>query len=86
MDKAKKKIENQINCVEATNRFNDFLDNYIKGKARQELLHHIETCRHCFERLEFEQLLKMKIRSLDKLSSASSKQAKKEIEVILSKI
>jgi len=85
MDKTKKKIANQIDCAEATKRFNDFMDNYIKGKAREELLQHIETCRHCFERIQFEQLLKSKVNSLGKTSSSGAKQAKKEIEVILSK-
>ena len=85
MDKTKKKLENQIDCAEATKRFNDYLDNYIKGKAREELLHHLSSCRHCFERIEFEQMLKTKIRDLGQPSSAVAKQAKKEIETILSK-
>lgn len=85
MNKLIKKKENQIDCAEATKRFNDYMDKYIRGKARDELLHHLQTCRHCFERIEFEQLLKSKVRSLGKSSSSGAKQVKKEIETILSK-
>lgn len=53
-----------INCDEAVARFNDFMDNYLKGKARQELLGHISECQHCMERFEFEQLLKTKVHLL----------------------
>ena len=85
MNKPIKNKVNQIDCTEATKRFNDFMDNYIKGKAREELLQHLEICRHCFERIEFEQLLRSKIRDLGKPSSAGSLQVKKDIENILSK-
>lgn len=53
-----------INCKEAVTRFNDFMDNYLKGKSREELVNHISECRHCFERFEFEQLLKSKVHQL----------------------
>lgn len=53
-----------IDCVEAVKRFNDFIDNYIEGKFREELVHHISACKHCFDRLEFEQKLKTKVRQL----------------------
>jgi len=59
-----KKIIAEIDCDEAAKRFGDFIDNYLKGKSKEELIHHIADCRHCFERLEFEQMLKTKISSL----------------------
>ena len=76
----------KIDCDEAARRFNDFIDNYIKGKAKEELVHHIADCRHCFERIEFEQMLKAKIASLGKPKSAGEKATKKHIKTILSKI
>lgn len=68
--KSKKEVRSQkseikaINCEEAVTRFNNFMDNYLKGKSREELVSHISECRHCFERFEFEQLLKSKVRQL----------------------
>ncbi len=55
-----------INCEEAVARFNDFMDNYLKGKSREELVKHIGECKHCFERFEFEQMLKSKVHQLAK--------------------
>ena len=37
MSKGQKKKIATIDCDEAARRFNDFLDNYIKGKAREAL-------------------------------------------------
>ena len=64
--KIKKEKVNTINCEQAVSRFNDFMDNYLKGKSREELVSHIFECRHCFERFEFEQLLKSKVHQLPK--------------------
>jgi len=64
--KQKKEKVNAINCEEVVTRFNDFMDNYLKGKSREELVNHISECRHCFERFEFEQLLKSKMHQLPK--------------------
>ena len=35
MKKKKKEIKS-LNCEEAIARFNDFMDNYLKGKSREE--------------------------------------------------
>jgi len=61
----KKKTEvKAIKCEEAVARFNDFLDDYLKGKSREELVKHISECRDCMEKYEFEQLLKSKVHQL----------------------
>ena len=65
MKKKKKEIK-PLNCEEAVTRFNDFMDNNLKGKSREELVKHISECRHCFERFEFEQLLKSKVQQISK--------------------
>lgn len=64
--KGKKEKVKDINCDEAVARFNDFIDHYLKGKSREELVNHISECRHCFERFEFEQLMKSKVHQLAK--------------------
>ena len=62
--KNKKEKVSDINCEEAVARFNDFIDNYLRGRSREELINHITECRHCFERFEFEQLLKSRVHQL----------------------
>jgi hypothetical protein len=62
--KNKNKGSQSINCEQAVARFNDFMDNYLKGKAREELLKHFSECKDCMERFEFEQLLKSKVHQL----------------------
>jgi hypothetical protein len=37
------------------------MDNYLKGKTREELLKHLSECKDCMDRFEFEQLLKSKV-------------------------
>jgi len=85
MNALRKKI-NEINCEEAARRFNDFIDNYLKGTAKEELAHHIENCRHCFDRLEFEMLLKTKIASMAKETMPGNADVKNKISSILSKL
>ncbi len=75
-----------INCDEAAKRFSDFIDNYLKGSAKDELVEHIAGCRHCFDRVEFEQMLKSKVASLSKVKPAEKNIAEQQIQLILSKI
>lgn len=85
MKKLKNKIA-EINCEEAVSRFNDFIDKYLKGTAKEELQHHVENCRHCLERIEFEKLLKSKVASLASLNPVEEKSAKRSIENVLNRI
>ncbi len=75
-----------IDCDEAAKRFNDFLDDYLRGSAKDELMNHIADCRHCFERIEFEQMLKTKISTLSNATSPDRKATKIQLEKIISKI
>jgi hypothetical protein len=81
--KSKKNEVAAIKCEEAVVRFNDFMDNYLKGKAREELMKHIAECRHCMERFEFEQLLKSKVHEL---SGSEDKAMKKKIEELITSL
>ena len=83
--KRKNKIA-EINCDEAAKLFNDFIDNYLKGASKEELIHHVEGCRHCFERIEFETMLKSKLRSLSEADSAEEQVPGKSAREVLSKI
>ena len=72
-----------INCEQAVARFNDFMDNYLKGKTREELIRHIAKCKDCMERFEFEQLLKSKVHQL---AQTNDNAAKEKIEKLIASL
>ena len=53
-----------IDCEEALRRLFEYLDAELRGQPQREMEHHLERCRTCFSRLEFEQRLKAHIREL----------------------
>ena len=79
----KKNVVTAIRCEEAVARFNDFMDNYLKGRTRVELIKHIAECRDCMERFEFEQLLKSKVHEL---GISEDKAIKKKIEKLIASL
>lgn len=72
-----------INCEQAVARFNDFMDNYLRGKARNELLQHLSECKDCMERFEFEQLLKSKVHQF---SAEEDPAIKEKIEKLIASL
>jgi anti-sigma factor (TIGR02949 family) len=53
-----------IDCEEALRRLFDYLDAELGATPRRELEQHLEQCRSCFSRLEFERRLKAHVREL----------------------
>ncbi|HXH23712.1 MAG TPA: mycothiol system anti-sigma-R factor [Vicinamibacterales bacterium] len=53
-----------IDCEEALRRLFDYLDAELGSEPRRELEQHLERCRTCFSRLEFERRLKAHVRQL----------------------
>ena len=53
-----------IDCEEALPRLLDFLDAELHGESLRELEQHLERCRSCFSRFEFEKRLKGHIAAL----------------------
>ena len=47
-----------INCEEALRRLFDYLDAELAGVPQREMDEHLQRCRSCFSRLEFEKRLK----------------------------
>lgn len=82
MKKTNKEVQS-INCEQAVARFNDYMDNYLKGRSRKELLKHFSECKHCMERFEFEQLLKSKIHGL---SDSENPAMKENIEKLIASL
>jgi mycothiol system anti-sigma-R factor len=60
----KRRAPESISCSEALNRLFDYLDEELRGWRREEFKKHLEECRHCFSRFEFERLLKSRLRNL----------------------
>lgn len=82
----RKKIEKikTIDCKQAVSRFNSFLDSDLTALNKKELVQHIDECKSCFERLEFEKLLKQKINTLSK--TASNKSLIRKIEKTIASV
>jgi hypothetical protein len=81
--KKKNKEVQPINCEQAVARFNDFMDNYLKGELREELMNHLSECKHCMDRFEFEQLLKSKVHQL---SGPGDPAMKEKIEKLIASL
>ncbi len=53
----------EIDCDEVMRQLFDFLDGEVDETAEHEIHHHIDECRSCFSRVEFERVLKERIRA-----------------------
>lgn len=53
-----------IDCKDAIGRLMDYLDHYLTADRMDELEKHLESCRSCMDRYEFQKSLKTKISSL----------------------
>lgn len=81
MSKTKRKTR-LINCEEAAKLMNDYIDNYLKSNSKDEMITHLNSCKHCFDKAEFEKMLKKKVSSLT-ANDAEEKSARKKAEKIL---
>lgn len=50
-----------INCEELVEQLFVYLDRELDGGARTAIDHHLERCRECFTRVEFERQLRDRI-------------------------
>jgi anti-sigma factor (TIGR02949 family) len=53
-----------IDCEEALRRLAEYLDSELSAESRTEIEHHLERCRSCFSRVEFERRLKAQTAAL----------------------
>lgn len=79
--KTQKNLPANISCDEAIKRIFGYIDDHLQGKPRAELEHHLEACRHCFDRVEFERLLKSRLSKLH-VDPTSEKLRKKVEELV----
>lgn len=52
----------QIDCEEALRRLAGFLDRELGPQSAAEVERHLETCRSCYSRAEFERRLRERLR------------------------
>ena len=55
---------NDIDCAQALKRLVEFIDRELADADRDVIERHLQTCRSCLSRAEFERALKGKLRSL----------------------
>lgn len=79
--KTQKNSPKNIGCDEAIKRIFSYIDDHLQGKSREELEHHLEACRHCFDRVEFEKLLKSRLSRLH--VDPSSEELRKKVEELV---
>lgn len=54
----------RIECEEAIRRLAEYLDGELEGRDVVELERHLETCRSCWSRAEFERRLRERMAAL----------------------
>jgi hypothetical protein len=59
-----KNDEQGIDCKEALKLISEYVDKQTSEKDAQGLEKHLESCRHCFDRVEFAKLLKGRLKGL----------------------
>lgn len=65
-----KKVQ-PIDCEQALLRIFDLIDHELRGDEREAMQEHLQTCKSCFSRAEFERRLKAKLTGLrDKQANA----------------
>lgn len=61
-----------IDCDEVMRQLFDFLDGEVNVAAHDEIHQHIEDCRSCFSRVEFERQLKSRVQGAGKGAAPGS--------------
>lgn len=53
-----------IDCEQALRQIFDFIDRELESADHEVMHRHLETCKSCFSRMEFERRLKEKLHAL----------------------
>jgi len=56
--------EGGIDCEEAVRRLAEYLDGELAGREEAEVERHLETCRSCWSRAEFERRIRERLAGL----------------------
>jgi anti-sigma factor (TIGR02949 family) len=55
---------NDVDCAQALKRLIEFIDRELADADREVIERHLQTCRSCLSRAEFERALKGRLRGL----------------------
>jgi len=58
---------NRIPCDQALRLLAEYLDDELSDLERHDVRHHLDTCRGCYSRAEFEQQLRAQLATLGRL-------------------
>jgi anti-sigma factor (TIGR02949 family) len=75
-----KKVQ-PIDCEKALTLIFELIDHELKGHEREAMQHHLETCKSCYSRAEFERRLKGKLKTLHDAETSAA--ARGRIEKLL---
>ena len=71
----------EIECEQALRQILEYVDREL-GEAEREAMHrHLQTCKSCFSRVEFERRLKEKLKALREADTTA--EARQRIEKLL---
>ena len=70
-----------IDCEQALARIFELIDHELKSEEREAMQHHMDTCKSCFSRVEFERRLKAKLKTLREEQTSAA--ARERIEELL---
>lgn len=54
-------MSNKMTCEAVLQHLYDYLDGEVNDELMADIDHHLEDCRECFSRAEFEKLLKKRV-------------------------
>jgi len=70
-----------LDCQAVLDQLFDYIDAELSEEARRDLKAHLDLCRNCYDHVEFEQMLRRKLR--EKTSHTCPASLKKRIQIIL---
>lgn len=65
-------MESRITCEEAISKLLEYLDHELDESSQQQMERHLETCRACFSRAEFERRLRQRVAEAGRTESPES--------------
>jgi anti-sigma factor (TIGR02949 family) len=70
-----------IDCEQALQHIFELIDHELEGEGRDAMQQHLDTCKSCFSRVEFERRLKAKFKTLRE--AETNARARERIEKLL---
>ena len=62
----------QLSCEDVIGKLLEYLDRELDSGAQRDIEHHLETCRACFTRAEFERRLRARVAEAGEVKAPQS--------------